>query len=294
MTGRFGSVVTAMVTPFAEDGSLDLARAGELAVWLIEHGTDAIVVNGSTGEAATMTDAEKDDLFRAVKEAVGGRAPLIAGTGTSDTRHTIELGERAEAAGADALLVVSPYYNKPPQRGLIAHYTKVAEATSLPVLLYNIPARTGIRIEHATLLELAAIDNVVGVKDATADLDGVARLIAEAPAGFEVYSGDDWAAFAMSCLGAVGVISVVAHVAGEALSRMFDLLESGDVPAAAKVNAELLPLYRALFVTSNPIPVKAALGLLGQPVGEPRLPLVPATDDEVAVIKKAMEDAGVL
>ena len=294
MAGRFGSVVTAMATPFAEDLSLDLGRAEALARWLVEHGTDSLVVHGSTGEAATMTDGEKQDLVQAVKGAVGDRVPIIAGTGTYDTRHTVELGERAQAAGADALLVVSPYYNKPPQRGLVAHYRAVAEATDLPILAYNIPGRTAIRIEHDTLLEIAAIDNVVGVKDATGDLDGVARLIAEAPSGFEVYTGDDWAAFASACLGAVGVISVASHVAGDRLGRIFELAAAGDVPAALKVHQELLPLFRALFVTSNPIPLKAALEMVGQPAGPPRLPLVPANEGERAVIRRALEETGVL
>jgi len=293
MPGRFGSVVTAMATPFTEDGSLDLARAGELAAWLVEHGTDGLVIHGSTGEAPTLDDAEKFDLVRAVKEAVGS-TPVIAGTGTYDTRHTIHLGERAKEAGADGLLVVTPYYSKPSQRGLLAHFRAVAEATDLPVLLYNIPGRTVIRIEHDTLLELASVDNIVGVKDATGDVDGAARLVAEAPSGFEVYAGDDWGAFAWACIGGVGVISVASHVAGERLSRMFDLIGGGDVPAALKLHQELLPLFSALFVTSNPTPLKAALEMLGQPVGSPRLPLIPATEDERAVVRRAMEAAGVL
>jgi 4-hydroxy-tetrahydrodipicolinate synthase len=293
MPGRFGSVVTAMATPFAEDGSLDLARAGELAAWLVEHGTDGLVIHGSTGEAPTLDDAEKFDLVRAVKEAVGS-TPVIAGTGTYDTRHSIHLGERAKEAGADALLVVTPYYSKPSQRGLLAHFRAVAEGTDLPVLLYNIPGRTVIRIEHDTLLELSTVDNIVGVKDTTGDVDGAARLVAEAPSGFEVYSGDDWGAFAWACVGGVGVISVASHVAGERLSRMFELISAGDVPAALKLHQELLPLYSALFVTSNPTPLKAALEMIGQPVGSPRLPLIPATEDERAVVRRAMEAAGVL
>jgi 4-hydroxy-tetrahydrodipicolinate synthase len=294
MSGRFGSVVTAMVTPFTQDLALDLDRAQAVSRWLLETGTDAIVVHGSTGEAATMTDQEKFDLVRAVKEATEGRAPVIAGTGTYDTRHTIELGERAQEAGADALLVVSPYYNKPPQRGLLAHYRAVAAATELPVIVYNIPGRTAIRIEHSTMLELAAVDNIVAVKDATGDLDGVARLIAEAPSGFEVYSGDDWAAFSMGCLGAVGVISVASHLAGDRLGRMFELIGAGDVPAALKVHQELLPLFAGLFVSSNPIPLKAAMEMVGQPVGDPRLPLVPADESERAAVRRALEDSGVL
>ncbi|HYU16597.1 MAG TPA: 4-hydroxy-tetrahydrodipicolinate synthase [Actinomycetota bacterium] len=293
MSGRFGAVVTAMATPFTEQGDLDLEAARSLARWLLDTGTDALVVHGSTGEAATMTDGEKADLVRLVKE-VAGDAPVIAGTGTYDTRHSIHLSEAARDAGADALLIVCPYYNKPPQRGVVAHYRAIAEAVDLPVLAYNIPGRTAMRIEHGTLLQLAEIPGVVGVKDATADLDGVSRLIAEAPAGFEVYSGDDWATFAMVALGAVGVISVAAHLAGERMGQMIALAQSGDAGGARKIHESLLPLYRGLFITSNPIPLKAALDLAGHPVGPPRLPLVPATEDERAAIRKAMEDAGVL
>ncbi len=294
MPGRFGSVITAMATPFAEDGSLDVGRAGELAAWLVEHGSDGLVIHGSTGEASTMDDDEKFELVRAVKGAVGAGTPVIAGTGTPDTRHTIHLGERAKEAGADALLVVTPYYSKPSQPGLLAHFRAVAGGTDLPVLLYNIPSRTVIRIEHDTLLELATVENIVGVKDATGDVDGAARLVAEAPSGFEVYAGDDWGAFAWACVGGVGVISVASHVAGERLSRMFELISAGDVPAALKLHQELLPLFPALFVTSNPTPVKAALEMIGQPAGDPRLPLIPATEEERAVVRRAMEAAGVL
>ncbi|MCA1727031.1 MAG: 4-hydroxy-tetrahydrodipicolinate synthase [Actinobacteria bacterium] len=292
MAGRFGTVVPAMVTPFDGEGALDLERAAQLARWLVEHGSDGLVIHGSTGEGATMDDGEKFDLVRAVKEAVGD-TPVVAGTGTYDTRHTIHLGERAKEAGADGLLVVTPYYVKPSQRGLLAHYRAVAEGTDLPVLIYNIPGRSVIRIEHDTLLELAQVENIVGVKDATGDVDGAARLIAEAPSGFEVYAGDDWGAFTWACVGAVGVISVAAHVAGERFRRMFDLIASGDVPAALKLHRELLPLYSALFVTSNPTPVKAALEMIGQPVGEPRLPLIPANDEERAVVRRALEASGV-
>lgn len=294
MAGRFGAVVTAMVTPFKDDFSIDLDRAQEVARWLLDHGTDALVVAGSTGEAATLSDQEKVDLWRATVEAVEGRGQVIAGTGTYDTAHTIHLTEEASDAGVDAILMVTPYYSKPPQRGLIEHFTKAAQATDKPVMLYNIPGRTATRIEHDTLLRLAEVDNIVAVKDSTGDVEGVSKLIAAAPPGFEVYCGDDWATFSFMCLGAVGVVSVPAHVAGERIRRMIELLEAGDVPAARKLHEELTPLFDAMFITSNPIPVKAAMALIGQPVGPPRLPLVPATEDEIATIRKVMEDAGAL
>jgi 4-hydroxy-tetrahydrodipicolinate synthase len=292
--GRFGRVITAMVTPFKEDLSLDADRAGELARWLADRGSDGLVVAGSTGEAATLTDEEKVTLWRTVAEAVAGKAKVIAGSGTYDTAHSVHLTEEAERAGVDGILAVTPYYNKPPQRGLVEHFSRIASATSLPVLLYNIPGRTALRIEHDTLLRLAGVDNIVGVKDSTADFDALSRLIAEAPHGFEVYTGDDWATYGSCCLGAVGVISVAAHLVGDRMNRMIELIEQGDAGSARKIHEELLPIYRALFIVSNPIPVKAAMALVGQPVGSPRLPLVPATEDEVGQVKAAMQQVGVL
>jgi 4-hydroxy-tetrahydrodipicolinate synthase len=294
MTGRFGSVATAMVTPFREDFSLDLDRAQELASWLADTGSHALVVAGSTGEAATLNDREKVDLFRAVAEAVKGRAKVIAGTGTYDTAHSIHLTEEAEKAGADGILLVTPYYNKPPQRGLIAHFTKVAGVTGLPVIVYNIPGRTATRIEHDTLLQLAQTENIVAVKDSTGDFDGLAKFLREAPDGFEVYCGDDWATFGFACLGASGVVSVATNLGGERMGQMLELVEHGDVPGARKIHYELKPLFDCLFITSNPIPLKAAMSLIGQPVGPPRLPLVPATDDEIAKIRKGLQESGVL
>jgi 4-hydroxy-tetrahydrodipicolinate synthase len=294
MRGRFGTVVTAMVTPFRDDFSLDLDRAQEIASWLADTGSHALVVAGSTGEAATLNDAEKVDLFRAVAEAVEGRAKVIAGTGTYDTAHSIHLTREAEKAGADGILLVTPYYNKPPQRGLIEHFSKVAGETSLPVIVYNIPGRTATRVEHDTLLKLAEVENIVAVKDSTGDFDGLAKFLRAAPDGFEVYCGDDWATFGFACLGAVGVISVASNLGGERLGQMLDLVEAGDVPGARKIHYDLLPLFDCLFITSNPIPVKAAMSLIGHPVGPPRLPLVPATDDEVGKIRKGLQESGVL
>jgi 4-hydroxy-tetrahydrodipicolinate synthase len=294
MPGRFGSVVTAMVTPFRDDHAVDLDRAQELAGWLVEHGSDAIVVAGSTGESPTLTHREKSELFRAVGESIRGRGKLICGTGTYSTAETLELTQAAEDAGADGLLVVTPYYNKPPQRGLVAHFERVADATDLPMILYNIPGRTATRIEHETLLQVAERPNIVAVKDSTGDFQAISRLIAEAPDGFEVYSGDDWATFGYLCLGAVGVISVASHLVGPQIRQMIELIETGDVPAARKRHEELSPLFNALFVTSNPIPLKAALEMVGRGCGEPRLPLVPAPAEERERVRRALEDAGLL
>jgi 4-hydroxy-tetrahydrodipicolinate synthase len=294
MAGRFGSLVTAMVTPFREDHAIDLSGAQELASWLVRNGSDAIVVAGSTGESPTLTRKEKAELFRVVGEAILGRAKLICGTGTYSTAETLELTQAAEDAGADGLLVVTPYYNKPPQRGLIAHFERIADATELPIIAYNIPGRTATRIEHETLVRLAAKPNIVAVKDSTGDSQGISRLVAEAPDGFEVYSGDDWATFGYVCLGAVGVVSVASHLVGPQIKQMIDLIETGDIAAARKIHESLSPLFNALFITSNPIPVKAALRMLGLPGGEPRLPLVPATPEERERVRMALEDAGLL
>lgn len=294
MAGRFGSVITAMVTPFNDDDSLDISGAQELARWLLDNGSDGLVVTGSTGEAATLSHAEKVDLYRAVVEAAEGRGQVIAGTGTYNTAETIQLTIEAERSGCDAALVVTPYYNRPPQRGLIEHFKAVARSTELPLILYNIPGRTACLIEADTLLELAEVDNIVGVKDATADFQTAGRIISQSPEGFEVYSGDDWATFSFVCMGGAGVISVASHLVGVKLGEMVRLAKNGDLSGAWKIHDALSPLFKALFITSNPIPLKAAMEIAGRPVGRPRLPLVPASPDERTVIERAMRDAGVI
>ena len=294
MGGRFGAVVTAMVTPFKDDHSLDLDAACELAAYLYDHGSESLVVAGSTGESPTLGHDEKLELFRAVIDVAKGRGKVLCGTGTYGTAETLALSREAEELGADGLLLVTPYYNKPPQRGLLEHFTRVADAVSVPIMAYNIPGRTGIRIEHDTLLRMAEVDNIVAVKDSTGDFQAISRLVSEARPDFEVYSGDDWATFGYLCLGAVGIVSVAAHLVGDRIAQLCDLVFSGDIPAARKIHEELTPLFNALFITSNPIPVKTALTMLGHPVGPPRLPLVPATNEERDRIRKAVEDAGLL
>ncbi len=294
MAARFGAVLTAMVTPFRQDHSLDLDGACRLAAHLLERGTDTIVVAGSTGESPTLTHREKLDLFSAVIKTARGRGKVVCGTGTYSTAETIELSREAQGLGADGLLLVTPYYNKPPQRGLLEHFTRVASAVDLPIIAYNIPGRTGIRIEHDTLLRMAEVPNIVAVKDSTGDFQAISRLVSEAPDGFEVYSGDDWATFGYMCLGAVGIVSVASHLVGPRIRQMTELVTSGDIPAARKIHEELTPLFNTLFITTNPIPVKTALDILGLPAGPPRLPLVPATGEERARIEKALVDAGLL
>src|SRR5438552_1981808 len=241
---RFGAVITAMVTPFHDDYTLDLDGAQALAGHLLDSGSDGLVVTGSTGEAPTLRHREKLDLYRAVVEVAKGRGTVIAGTGTYDTEETIELTRQAEKAAVHAALVVTPYYNRPPQRGLIAHFTKVADSTGLPLLLYNIPSRTATLIEADTLLRLAEVENIVGVKDATADFQTAARIIAESPPGFELYSGDDWATFHFVSLGGVGVVSVASHLVGERMNEMIRLCRTGDLSGALKIHTSLLNLYK--------------------------------------------------
>jgi 4-hydroxy-tetrahydrodipicolinate synthase len=288
-----GHVITAMVTPFRKDGSLDLDGARSLARHLVEHGSDGLVIAGTTGEAPTLSLAEKRDLWAEVVAAVRGRAAVIAGTGTYSTAESIELTEAAEAAGVDAVLVVTPYYSRPPQSGLLAHFKAVASATSLPVVLYDIPSRTARKIEHPTLLELARVPNIVGVKDAAGDLAGTARLAAEAP-GFTIWSGDDSLTLPTLAVGGSGVVSVASHVAGNRIAEMVAAHGKGDTEGAAHINRELVALYEVLFITANPIPVKAALEMLGLPAGPVRLPLVDATKEERARIHSVLSSLGVI
>ena len=290
---ELGRVITAMATPFKADGSLDLDGAARLARHLVDHGSDGLVIAGTTGEAPTLTHEEKRDLWGAVAEAVKGKAPVIAGTGTYSTAESIELGETAEQAGADALLVVTPYYSKPPQSGLAAHFKAIAAATSLPIILYDIPSRTARKIEHPTLLELSEVPNIVGVKDAAGDPAGTAKLAAEAP-GLKIWSGDDALTLPMLAVGAIGVISVASHLVGHRIAEMIAAHDKGDVEGAAHINGELVPLIEALFVTSNPIPFKAALEMVGLPAGPVRLPLVDATPAERDRVSSALAGLGLI
>jgi 4-hydroxy-tetrahydrodipicolinate synthase len=276
-SGRFGALLTAMVTPFDDAGELDLDGAATLARWLAEHGSDGLVVAGTTGEGPVLSDAESADLWRAVTEAV--TVPVLAGTGTADTRHTIELTRLAEQAGADGVLVVSPYYSRPSQAGLDAHFRAVAGATALPVLLYDIPVRCGRKIAHDTMVGLAReVPNIVGVKDAAGDVVAASRLIAELGDSFELYSGDDALTMALLSVGAVGLISVASHWAGPELSELLDALAKGDALAAQGINQRLLDSYafESTEEFPNPLPAKAACRVLGLPAGQCRLPMGPA------------------
>jgi 4-hydroxy-tetrahydrodipicolinate synthase len=288
-----GEVLTAIVTPFRADGSVDVGRFRELAAHLVGHGSDGIVVAGTTGESPTLSDDEKLELFAAAVDAVGDRATVIAGTGTYDTAHSVRLTGRAHELGVDGFLVVTPYYSKPPQRGIVRHVQEIAAATDRPVVVYNIPARVVVDILPETIARIAdEVPNVVAVKQAHDDLDE-ARFVAQ-ETRLDLYSGDDNLTRAFLELGGVGVVSVTAHVWGERIGEMIRRHEAGDADGARALDAQLAPSYDLLGIQTNPIPIKAALNLLGHEVGGHRLPLVDATDDELARIRACLERGGVL
>jgi 4-hydroxy-tetrahydrodipicolinate synthase len=279
MSGRFGSVLTAMVTPFDDDLRLDLDAAAELARWLAGHGSDGLVVAGTTGEGAVLDDAEKLDLFRAVAEAV--TVPVIAGTGSNDTRHRIELTQAAAGTGVDAVLAVTPYYNRPSQAGIEGHVRAIAGASDLPVMLYDVPFRTGRKIEAETILRLAReVPTVVAHKDAGGDPAATAGVVAGAPGGFEVYSGDDKLTLSLLAVGAVGVVGVGTHWCGELVAEMIAAFSKGDVEAARAVNARLLEswAWQSSDAAPSPLPTKAAMRALGLRVGDARGPMGPSPD----------------
>ncbi|MCG0278610.1 MAG: 4-hydroxy-tetrahydrodipicolinate synthase [Thermanaeromonas sp.] len=294
MKVKWGRILTAMVTPFTASGELDLEGAKRLARYLVEHGSDGLVVAGTTGESPTLTHDEKLALFAAVKEAVGDRAQVIAGTGGNSTAASIELSKEAEKLGMDGLLLVVPYYNRPSQEGLYRHFKAIAEATSLPIMLYNIPSRTGRNMEVDTTLKLAQIDNIVAVKESSGDLDQVTAILRGAPEGFLVYSGDDSATLPILAVGGYGVVSVAAHVVGEKMQAMVQAYIQGDTLRAAAIHQELFPVFKALFITTNPVPVKAALNMMNLPAGPVRLPLVDATEAEKEKIAAALKAQGIL
>lgn len=292
MTTPFGEVLTAMVTPMKPDETVDLSKAKELARFLVDHGSDGLVVCGTTGESPTLSIDEKLSLFEAVVAAVGDRATVIAGTGSYNTRESVELTKRASSTGVDGVMAVVPYYNKPPQEGLYQHFRSIAEATRLPVMLYNVPSRTSRNLEPETVQRLAEISNVVAIKEAAGDMEQVSRLKALLPDAFAIYSGEDSLTLPMLSLGAVGVVSVASHVVGEAIKEMIQAFRSGDVEAARKLHDRLMPVFKAMFVTTNPIPVKWAMSLFGLDMGPLRLPLVPPTPKEQAAVKEALERFG--
>jgi 4-hydroxy-tetrahydrodipicolinate synthase len=287
-----GTVLTAMVTPFHPDGSVDTAVAAQLANHLIDAGCDGLVVSGTTGESPTSNDDEKRELLRAVLEAVGDRARIIAGAGTYDTAHSVRLARACAAEGAHGLLVVTPYYSKPPQSGLVAHFSTVADATELPVLLYDIPPRSVIPIQQETIRALSAHPNIVGIKDAKGDLHGGGQIIAET--GLAYYSGDDALNLPWLAMGATGFISVISHVAANQLREMLSAFNSGDIATARKISSTLAPLCDAMARLGGVTMSKAGLRLQGIDVGDPRLPQMPATPEQTDALAADMRAASVL
>jgi 4-hydroxy-tetrahydrodipicolinate synthase len=286
-----GEVLTAMVTPFHPDGTVNLPKFRELAGYLIDNGSDGLVVAGTTGEASTLTDDEKLEIFAAAVDAVGDRATVVAGTGTNDTAHSVELTKRAHELGVDGILAVTPYYNKPPQRAIVRHFQEIAAATDKPVVVYNIPSRVIVNIEPATIAELATIPNVRAVKQAHDVLDE-ARVIPGL--GLDLYAGDDNLILPFLGLGAVGGICVHTHLWGRQTKEMIRLHRAGDVDGAAALNEEMAPAFDLLKIVTNPIAIKAAMNLLGHELGGYRLPMVDPTEDELEQVRSCLERAGML
>ncbi|HLZ94194.1 MAG TPA: 4-hydroxy-tetrahydrodipicolinate synthase [Candidatus Dormibacteraeota bacterium] len=290
MAKELGRLLTAMITPFHADGSVDYAAAEKLANILVADGSDGVVVSGTTGESPALSDDEKIELVKAVKKAIP-RHTVIAGTGSNDTHHSVKLSERAMKAGADALLAVVPYYNKPPQEGMYQHFKAIAEAG--PTIMYNIQGRTAINMTAATTLRCAELPGIVGVKEASGDIDQMGLVCAGKPAGFNVWSGDDSYTLPLLAVGGYGVIGVTSHLAGASMKRLIESYLAGDNDTARRIHLGLLPVIKALMTAAaNPVPVKSVLNAMGFPTGPFRLPLVALTDDQLHSVMKVVKDAG--
>jgi 4-hydroxy-tetrahydrodipicolinate synthase len=290
----FGTLLVAMVTPFNKDMSVDIAGARELSRHLVDNGCDGLVLAGSTGESPTLTAAEKISLFEAVVEEVGGRAAVIAGTGGYSTAQSIELTRDAERVGVDGIMLVTPYYNKPPQRALVEHFSAIAAATALPIMLYNIPSRSARNIEPDTVAALSRVKNIVAIKEASGDMVQVSRIRAMTTSDFAIYSGNDSDTLPILAIGGIGVISVAGHLVPGMIREMIEAYESGHSTRAKDLHIRLMPLFDALFVDTNPIPVKYAAGLMGLPSGPLRLPLVQIEDEAARRVREAMNDLGLI
>lgn len=285
---ELGRLITAMATPFDAEGQVDYPQARRLANALLDSGSDGVIVSGTTGESPTLTTAEKLRLYAEVKEAVGSRGAVIAGTGNYSTAESIELSQEAERVGVDGLLLVVPYYNKPPQEGLYQHFKAIAGSVHLPCMLYNVTSRTSLNMTHDTTIRLSRVDNIVGVKEAGSDLDQITRIIDGAREGFRVWSGNDNETFYIMATGGYGVVSVASHLVGGQIKQMLGLLLEGEVERAAAEHRRLLELFKVLFIVSNPIPLKHALNHIGFAVGQPRLPLVAADEKAAAQIEETL------
>ena len=284
----FGRVLTAMITPFNEDYSVNYKAAAELAKYLVAHGNDGLVVAGSTGESATLGSDEKLKLFNTVLEAVGDKATVIAGTGSNDTLASIRLTQEAEKLGVHGAMLVGPYYNKPPQEGFYQHFKMIAEQTGLPLIVYNVPGRTASNILPPTIARLSKIPNIVAVKEASGSLDQVSEIVRTARPGFQVYSGDDGLTLPILSVGGCGIISVAGHVVAERMQEMIGAYLAGDVKLAQSIHSELMPFFKVIFITTNPIPIKTAVNLMGLPGGCFRPPMVPPTAAETEQLRTVM------
>ncbi len=288
-TDIFGRLITAMVTPFKKSGEVNYTMAVELGHFLIENGTDTLLLSGTTGESPTLTHDEEFELYRVMVQEFKGKAKIMAGTGSNSTRTAVESSQEAERCGVDGVLQVVPYYNKPSQEGLYQHFKMVSENTGLPILLYNIPGRTSCNMEADTIARLSELETIVGVKEAAGSVDQLRQIRACTPPEFTLYSGDDGLTLPFMKEGAFGVVSVASHIAGKEIKEMIDAETRGDHDRASEINQRLKPLCDALFMTTNPVPVKAALGLIGFSVGEPRLPLVPLTAEEQTRLESVVD-----
>lgn len=286
---NFGQVLTAMVTPFDQNGEVDFNAVRTLVHHLIDNGSDGLVVAGTTGESPTLTLEEKVELFKVTVEAAGGKVPVIAGTGSNNTKASISLTKKAEEAGADGIMLVAPYYNKPSQEGLYQHFKAIAESTPLPVMLYNIPGRSVVNMSVETVIRLSEIDNIVAIKEASGDLDAMAQMIEKTPDDFTLYSGDDGLTLPVLSIGGAGVVSVASHIIGNEMQDMINRFRSGDVQDAASKHRSLLPIMKALFAAPSPSPVKFALNERGVNVGGVRLPLVPLNEEEKMALRNVLE-----
>lgn len=290
----FGRILTAMVTPFNPDQSVNYAAAAQLAQYLVANGSDGVVVAGSTGESATLSKEEKLQLFSTVLDAIGDKATVIAGTGSNDTRASIALTQEAEKLGVHGAMLVGPYYNKPTQEGYFQHFKSIADASALPFIVYNVPGRTSSNILPQTIARLTACKNIVAVKEASGSLDQVSEIIRITPPEFLVYSGDDGLTLPVLAVGGTGVISVAGHIVGKQMKEMITAFFLGDLAKAQAIHLELHPFFRAIFITTNPIPIKTAVNVIGLNAGPLRLPMVAATESELEHIKQAMRNVGVL
>jgi 4-hydroxy-tetrahydrodipicolinate synthase len=291
---NFGQVLTAMITPFDHNGEVDFNATKNLVNYLIANGSDGLVINGTTGESPTLTTEEKVDLFKFVVQIVNGRVPVIAGTGSNNTKASIGLTSLAEEAGVDGIMLVTPYYNKPSQEGIYQHFKAIAQSTSLPVMLYNIPGRSSVNMLVETIVRLSKIDNIVSIKEASGDLDAMSEIISKTPSDFSVYSGDDGLTLPLLAIGGTGIISVSSHIIGNEMQEMINSFKNGDVNGAASLHRNLLPIMKAMFAAPNPTPVKAALNMRGINVGDVRLPLVPLNNEEKKELQRTLQTSKII